>query len=36
MDWKTYVLNIGTAWVLSIATYYGLFKPAGTTLAPAR
>lgn len=33
VNWQVYVFNIGLAWVISIATYYGLYKPTGTAAA---
>ena len=32
-EWKTFLMKWATVWVVSIATYYGLWKPAG--VAPA-
>lgn len=28
-DWKTLVTSIVTTWVVSVATYYGVYKPTG-------
>lgn len=28
-DWKAFAVNFGVAWAVSVATYYGFYKPAG-------
>lgn len=30
---RSWVLSIGTTWVISVATYYGFWKPTGVTPA---
>lgn len=38
-DWKTLVTSIVTTWVVSVATYYGVYKPtgvAGSVIAKTR
>lgn len=30
-EWKTAVIGAGVAWVLAVATHYGLYKPTGVT-----
>lgn len=32
IQWQLYLVNIGLAWVASIATYYGLWKPTSTAI----
>lgn len=29
-DWKAFAINFGVAWAVSVATYYGFYKPTGT------
>jgi hypothetical protein len=29
VDWKTLVISILSVWVVSVATYYGVYKPTG-------
>lgn len=31
-SWKAFAINFGFGWVVSVATYYGFYKP--TTIAP--
>lgn len=31
LDWKQFAIAIGMTWVVSSATYFGLYKPTGTT-----
>lgn len=31
--WSEFVTSVGTTWVISIATYYGLYKPSGVSAA---
>ena len=30
-DWKVFVVNWALAWTISIATYYGFYKPSGVS-----
>ena len=30
-NWKTFAVNFALTWVVSIATYYGLWKPTGVS-----
>ena len=30
-DWKVFVVNWSIAWVVSVATYYGFYKPSGVS-----
>lgn len=36
IEWYQFVLNIVSAWVASIGTYYGLLKPTGTAQMVAK
>lgn len=29
-EWKTFAVNFGVAWAVSVGTYYGFYKPTGT------
>jgi hypothetical protein len=31
-DWKAFAINFGVGWAVSVATYYGFYKP--TEIAP--
>lgn len=33
VNWKVYALNIGLAWTISVASYYGLWKPSAVASA---
>lgn len=30
-SWKAFAINLGVGWAVSVATYYGFYKPAGVT-----
>lgn len=30
-SWKVFAINFGVGWAVSVASYYGLYKPTGTT-----
>lgn len=30
-DWKVFLVNWSVAWVVSVATYYGFYKPSGVS-----
>jgi small basic protein len=35
-QWKSFAVNFAFTWVVSIATYYGLWKPTGTSETVAK
>jgi hypothetical protein len=35
-DWQTAAVNAAVAWVIAVATHYGLYKPTGVTTATQR
>lgn len=35
IEWRDVVLGVGLTWAISVATYYGLWKPTGTARSVA-
>lgn len=34
-SWKPFAVNFGVAWAVSVGSYYGFYKPTGTSAAVA-